>query len=376
MAELTLVNLLSEHVPGRYTFHDLLRAYATEQAHTHDSADDNRAATHRLLDHYLHTACIADRRLDPHRDPITISAPHPGVTPEHPADYQQAMTWFSTEHPVLLAAVDHAAATGFDTHVWQLAWSLVVFLDRRGHWHDWMATQQAALAATRRLADLPPQAYAHRFLANACTRLGRFDEARTRLKLALDLFCEAGDQVGQAHVHQSLSLLAGRQGRRADGLDHARQSLGLFQAVGHLRGQANALNSIGWDRAHLGDHEQALASCQQALGLFQQLGDSRGEAHAWDSVGYAHHHLGDHPQAVICYQHALDLYRKVDDRYYEAKTLSHLGDTHHSAGDTNAARDTWHHALRILNDLDNADADNVRMKLHHLDQPTAPTHTT
>jgi len=41
---------------------------------------------------------------------------------------------------VLLAAVEHAVATGFDTHTWQLAWTLETFLDRRGHWHDWAAT--------------------------------------------------------------------------------------------------------------------------------------------------------------------------------------------------------------------------------------------
>src|SRR5688572_28310389 len=51
--------------PGRYTFHDLLRAYATEQVHTVDVDQQRHAATHRLLDHYLHTAHGADRLLNP-----------------------------------------------------------------------------------------------------------------------------------------------------------------------------------------------------------------------------------------------------------------------------------------------------------------------
>src|SRR5205823_13068251 len=37
LAELTRAHLLSEHIPGRYALHDLLRAYATEQARTHDT---------------------------------------------------------------------------------------------------------------------------------------------------------------------------------------------------------------------------------------------------------------------------------------------------------------------------------------------------
>jgi hypothetical protein len=47
----------------------------------------------------------------------------PGITPQHPSNYQQALDWFTTEHPVLLGAVDQAATAGFDTHAWQLPWT-------------------------------------------------------------------------------------------------------------------------------------------------------------------------------------------------------------------------------------------------------------
>lgn len=39
LAELTDASLLGEHVPGRYTFHDLIRTYAAEQAETHEPDD-------------------------------------------------------------------------------------------------------------------------------------------------------------------------------------------------------------------------------------------------------------------------------------------------------------------------------------------------
>ncbi len=55
LAELTAASLLSEHVPGRYALHDLLRAYAAEQARQIETADERRAAIRRALDHYLHT---------------------------------------------------------------------------------------------------------------------------------------------------------------------------------------------------------------------------------------------------------------------------------------------------------------------------------
>src|SRR5262249_10332940 len=189
-----------------------------------------RAATHRMLDHYLHTAHAGDRLLYPARDPIPLTPPQPGATPEHPADPEQAMAWFTAEHAVLLAAVDHAAATGFDTHTWQLAWTLVTFLYRGGHWHDWAAAGRAAVVAAGRLADPAAQALAHRLLAVAYTQLGHFDDADTQLRHALDLYCQAGDQVGQAYNHLNLAQLWERRGRPAQALDHARQALDLYRA--------------------------------------------------------------------------------------------------------------------------------------------------
>jgi hypothetical protein len=156
--------MIIEHGPGRHTFHDLLRAYATNKP---TPSTPTPTAAYRTLDHYLHTAHTADRLLNPARDSISLTRPLTGVTPERFTDYRRVLAWFNVEHPVLLAAVDRAAATGFDIHTWQLAWILTTFLDRRGHWHDWATTQSAALAAARRLADPITQAYAHRTLARA-----------------------------------------------------------------------------------------------------------------------------------------------------------------------------------------------------------------
>ncbi|WP_162908239.1 ATP-binding protein [Allorhizocola rhizosphaerae] len=368
LGELTRANLLIEHVPGRYTFHDLLRAYATEQTHTLDPDQQRHNATGRILDHYLHTAYTAARLLSLHRDPIALTPPQPGVILEHPTDYQQALDWFTVEHPVLLAALDHAAATGFDTHTWQLAWTLDDFLARRGHWHDSVAAEQAAVAAAGRLADPTAQAGAHRLLAVAYIRLGRPDDADTQLRHAMDLYAQAGDLGGQAMTHHNLSMLSMMWGRYVEALHHAEQALDLRRAAGHRRGQALALNGVGWGHALLGDHQQALSYCEQALPLLQELDDRLGQAHTWDCLGYAHHHLGHHDQALTCYQHALDLMLDLGDRYEEADILTDLGDTHHAAGNHQAARDAWQHALTILDQLGHPDAQAVRVKLHHSDQ--------
>jgi hypothetical protein len=66
LAELTRAQLIVEHAPGRYAFHDLLRAYAAELAHVVDSEADRTAALRRVLDWYLHTADLAAEHFPPH----------------------------------------------------------------------------------------------------------------------------------------------------------------------------------------------------------------------------------------------------------------------------------------------------------------------
>ena len=87
LRELTRCHLLAEPAPGRYAFHDLLRAYAAEQAAALDSDDDRRAATGRMLDHYLHTAHAAARRSTAARGSLDLrpaSAGHGAGAPRRP----------------------------------------------------------------------------------------------------------------------------------------------------------------------------------------------------------------------------------------------------------------------------------------------------
>jgi DNA-binding SARP family transcriptional activator/Tfp pilus assembly protein PilF len=362
LTELARAHLLTEQAPGRYILHDLLRAYAAEQAHAHESDGARRTAIHRMLDHYLHTAEAAALRINPIRDPITTAPPEPGVTCEHAADYQQALAWFTAERPVLLATIALAPA-GFDAHTWQLASALTTFLDRRGYWQDQKAAQTTALAAARRQGDRTGQATAHRGLGLAYAAVERFDDARTHYLLAMDLFTELGNDTGQAHTHMSLAWVSAAQCRHAEALKHSRASLGLYQAAGRRAGQASALNNIGWHLAELRNYDEALVYCQQALTILNDLDDFNSRAHTCDSLGYINHHLGRHREAIVCYQRALDLFRATGDPYGEATCLGYLGDSYDALGEADAARQAWTHALHIFNQLDHPDADQVRAKL-------------
>jgi tetratricopeptide (TPR) repeat protein len=366
LAELAWAHLVDEATPGRYTFHDLLFAYAAELAGTHDSGREQRAALHRMLDHYLHTACAASQRISAPGDPVVPAPAQDGVTPESPADLQQALAWFTTERPVLMAMVQRAASAGFPTHAWQLAWSITAHLNRQGRWPDLASIQHTALHAARQQADLAGQALAHHGLGSANNMMGLNDAAYGHHLSALDLWAKLGHRTGQAHVHIAIGEVFDQQGRPADALRHGQRALDLYREAGDQRGGASAQANVGWYHCMLGDYQQALTDCEEALGQHRRLGNQFGQACAWDTVGYAHQRLGNHQQASDCYRSALNLIRTAGVRLTEAQILAHIGDNHQAVGDHAAARATWHDALVILEDLGHPDASPLRGKLHDL----------
>jgi DNA-binding SARP family transcriptional activator/tetratricopeptide (TPR) repeat protein len=371
LEELARASLVVQHAAGRYSFHDLLRAYATDLTYQVDADEDRSTAVRQMLDHYLRSAFAADRLLYPARDPLTLGTEPLAAAPEHLDDEQQALAWFAAEHRVLMAAVQQAADAHFDVQAWQLAWTMVTFLNREGHWHELTTVGSTALAAGRRLEDRYAQAQAHCFLAYAETRLGHFEAADAELRAALDLYGRDGDRAGQAHAHLNLAYAMERQNHHREALDHCQRALDLYRSAGHERGQAIALNSVGWCHALLGQYEQARACCQAALPLLVELGDRNGQADTWDSLGYVHEHLGRHDEAITCYRQAVEMVRRLGDHYREATTFVNLGEAQQAAGDPEAARATWRQALAILEQLHHPDAAQVRGRLAALDESRA-----
>jgi DNA-binding SARP family transcriptional activator len=378
--ELASAHLAAEQPPGRYQLHDLLRAYAAEQvragqpeagppaarAETRPQTrpeTERSAAEGRILDHYLHTCHAVSRLLDPAKNVIAPAAPRPGVQPERPAGYEQALAWVEAEHQVLLAAVGYAARHGYDSHAGQLPVVLETFLLRRGYWHDLAQTQRTALEVATRGGDLTAQARAHHGLGRACALLGFLTQAQTHLSRALDLYKRLGDRMATARAHIDTGTAFSEHGRYHEALGHAGQARDLFRAARNPTGYATALNNIGWNHIHLGSYPQAIGCCEEALAAFRELGDRYGEAAALDSLGYAHYHLGDYASGTARCREAVTVFRELGDPYNEASVLIHVGDNLSAGQDGIAARDAWQEALVILEELNHPDAGLVHEKL-------------
>ncbi|WP_152521574.1 AfsR/SARP family transcriptional regulator [Amycolatopsis decaplanina] len=360
LAELNRTHMVDEHEPGRFRSHDLLRAFAREQA----SEDEAHEALGRVLDHYLHTGFAAERRLSPHWPPIALAEPRAGAAPRAIATYDEAIAWFTAEHAAILAATELAVASGdFDTHAWQIPWTISTFLTRSGRWDQRAATQQIALDAAKRLGDRAAQAAALHLLGRVRSMAGDHAQALADLTGALTLYQEIGDLTGEATTHFSLGLASGGREDHETALNHAYRALELFRATEDRPWEAFSVSALGWYSARLGQDEPAIAYSSEALQLLRDVGDRDCEAHVLRTLGYVHHRRGEYVLAADYHALAGDLFHALGDTYSEAATADQLGDARHHAGDADAARQAWQRAEALLSDLGHPDAEAVRAKL-------------
>ena len=387
LARLAAAHLLEEHTPGRYRFHDLLRAYAAERA---EHEPDRQAALARMYDHYLDGVTAAARLLYPH----VLRLPEP----EHAAavrfdDHQQASAWLDAERPNLVAATVHAAGHGFAASAWRLADALRGYLYLRMHTGDWRQTAGAGLVAAEAAGDPQAQAAAQVSLAtlhwaqgrhqdaidhyttalrlarqagwaegesaalgnlgNLNWALGRLDTAAEHYSRALDLYRQTGQAASQATALGNLGLVHFGQGRLDLAMDHCAQALALHRTTGSHSGEARTLTHLGDIHLAAQRHDEALTALTGALALLRQIGDRNIEGDTLRTLAAVHRDAGRTHQALDLAGTAVDLARDTGDRRLEAGTLTTRGTVRHRLGQYRLAADDHRHALRIARDLGN-----------------------
>jgi DNA-binding SARP family transcriptional activator len=347
LEDLVDAHLLQQPMAGRYQFHDLLGQHAQITAQAEEPEAARREALRRAVDFYLHTAHQGSRLLDQQHPPIEIEPPAAGCVPDRLADDMAAMVWFDANQNCVLAARIAAEHEGWDTAVWQLAWTLDNFQYRRGHIHTNVISWRAGLAAAERLNDLAIQARAHRRLGLTLAPTGANEEARHHLNQSLALSEQIGDTLGEAGAHVVLAMAWTFQKDDRQALRHLTQALVLYREVGNTKWEVRTLGMIGACHTRLGDHGRARGYCESALKLCRRQDDHYGQADSLDGLGAIAAHTGQYAEAVQRYEEALALWSELDNTYRQADTLAALGKAYVELNRSDEARTAWQRAIGL-----------------------------
>ncbi|SOD64292.1 NB-ARC domain-containing protein [Streptomyces zhaozhouensis] len=376
---LVSAHLLTQTAPDRFEFHDLLRAYAGDQARLDEPEEERRAALHRVLSWYLRSADAAHRLLAPGDDRLPLDGgAAPEVAPHAIADHDQARDWAEREHTNVLAAARAAARAELHAFCWQLAVAQWRCWTRAAPAAGWLDVAALALASSRALDDRAAEARVLRCLGDAHAQRGDLSASREHHRAALALHRASGDRLAEGRALNALGLtgLRGRQlpqaiadfeeaegifrilaegedpaaarqlaatltnlanayheaGRLDDAEAVVAPTLADHRRQGNERGEGAALRVLSDIQRERGDTAAALRSARRSVDLALTARSRPSEGYRLLTLGAAQRAAGQLDEALASYQRAAALYRRLGDRANEARAWHGAGEAFHGLG--------------------------------------------
>ncbi|MGR4881926.1 AfsR/SARP family transcriptional regulator [Streptomyces sp. LARHCF249] len=336
LEELVRSHLLEEHAPGRFTFHDLLRAYAVERVREQEGQAGEAAALDRLHSWYLGSTDRAVRLLQPEtlRLPVECAGEGLGF-----ADAGEALQWMDAERSNAVALVQRAAEHGPRELAWTLADALRPYMMRRAYAVDWLAVGAAGLAAAEADGNLAGQAAAHRSLASAYLNQSEYELCASHDHRALELYRAIGSTQGQSASHNSLCLSSWYMGDLNDALLHGRRCLEIGRSTGFRAAEAIATGNVGAILHEMGRLAEAEERLTEALALYEGLGFETAVAISRRNLGVVFYDSGQPQRAREALDRAAGMQRRLGNETDLAYTFFWLALTMIQSGDRSGALD-------------------------------------
>lgn len=302
--DLVRANLIEEAGNDRYRMHDLLRAYAREEADRHDPAEVHEAML-RLFDHYLDVGASAMALIAPH-DMISRAAARPSASTLPLENADHAMDWLDAERRNMLTIAEVAANGDWPLLANQVSALLCRYLATRAHYGDALTLHRLALEVAR--------------------NHGRKDLEGWELL-----------RIGVIHI---------RLGRFAEARDHLANALTIAEVGDDLVLECRTLRHLGQVRLHLGDIEQAHELLSRALLQARTLDDPYTGGHVLSSLGVAYDQKARYDEARTCHREAFMLAGSLNDHDLEGYVFVNLG-LHHARVDLAEAEEHYERAVVI-----------------------------
>ncbi|MDG4795695.1 BTAD domain-containing putative transcriptional regulator [Micromonospora sp. WMMD1082] len=368
--ELVRTGLLAEHTLGRFTSHDLIRAYAQELVHLHEDDQARQRAAERLGHHYRQTVYEADLLLTP---TMVLDPPETlqGVVVTRLNDATEAVAWLNADRHVLSAVVQRQLDDGRVATAWRLAISLQRFHQGEGWWHDWAAMARACLLAATSAGDDLGQAHLSRSLAGAEHVLGNHDEAARLLRQSLDLFVGLGLRWEQALVYRNRGQVSVAQESHLDAVAHYERALRIFEALGDLSDQVIVLCCLADAHSCLGRPNVGMDLANRALPIARAMGDLNGQGLCYETLAKCFQAKGDLTASLASWRRAADIYQQTGWRMNSVECLLPQGDASLALGDPDGARAAWQQALELLSHLRVPQVSAIKERLRGLETARA-----
>lgn len=344
LSRLAEVHLIAETVPGRFTYHDLLRQYAADRARSEESQADRDAALNRWYVWHLVTVHAAAQVLYPTSAQLKPPADASWPLVEFDDD-AAALAWLRAEQPNLVILIRHTATPA--EVAWRLADALRGYFWIRVDVVDWLAVANAGVSAAEADGDQLAQASAGLNLADALQSLGRHQSALEVYTKVLASFRDIQWVPGESSVLNGLGRVYWQLDRLGPAASHLMAALEIDRRTGSIEGQAIRLANLGAIHHEMGKLGQAAEFFDGALDLARRTAQRRGEAICLANLAMTRHELGADDDIIGMLEEALAMAREIGDPANESHTLRVIAEVNAQRGQTLQALRVAHTAVEV-----------------------------
>jgi tetratricopeptide (TPR) repeat protein len=192
-------------------------------------------------------------------------------------------------------------------------------------------------------------------LAITYERQGHYREALEELEPALLVLHEHGERMIEAGTRATtLVALLNRLGRLEEARENLLLALETFEEIGTPFDRIRALCNLAESNRLLGRLDEALKNLEEAEALAERVRDRNSEALVTNRHGDVLHDRGDFAGAIDSHRRALEVFRDLGVRGGECEVLNGLGRSYLATGSLDRAREAFEEALVIADELGSA----------------------
>lgn len=336
--------LLERAGPGRFRFHQVIKAYAASRCAADEQGSVRRRATTRLMRYYSETLDAANKAIQAPSDGA-VEANQKGDRPAAPMTFADGQEWLAAEWKNILLTARYAARNELQRQCADLTHAVAGVLDSSGYWSEAIAAHELALKACHDLADPRLVSRAALDASLASLRTADYGRAEREASDAFEICASAGDRAGQARALDRLGVIYRNSARFRDALAHHQEAIDLYREAGDRGATAFAVLHTATALGCLGRYEEEISHLGDALSLFHEAGDLRGEAIALNNLGAVLDDQGFHRDAVDHYERSLEIFGRIGGRLNLAMLDQNMGRMQHYKGHHDKAIELYRKAL-------------------------------
>lgn len=319
----------------RYRQHDLLRAYARDQARSVESPASQRETVDRITRCYTATALNASRILVPGREfPLDVTAEAAGSENRKASESREASenrepaenteaarAWFDAERPNLLANAQSALAAGLPRRAWELAMVLSPIHASYFTFDDWDSLSEIAVTAAGQMDDAEALAAALDNRGRYLFRRGKPQAAAAAHSRALAIQKETGDEPGLLRSLNALGLICLQTGDLSGAIAYFTDTINRAESAGQPRWHGAASVNLAYSLLESGEAARAMEILEPLPDFFAGRDDQLNVGTALQLIAWANRLRDDHPAARKAIDAALRIADDAGNDVWKANWL-------------------------------------------------------